>query len=318
MSSASSPEPRPPDEPTPKLKSAFNIVLDALIVCSILTAVLAGFAVLLWTLVAFGQNGKSNQTSCAPRETENGFRGSAEFYGLGIRLGVYFQWWASLIANLFLPNDWRAMFAAYLVFSTALIVALIMSTFQHACTFTIEIIVVLFIFWGGYIGLLHSTRTAIAAVQEMSDNVDFGTRLSYALAAPTWIGIAFSIWFWLRLAIAGEVDFTPTPGGTSYFMFARVSPDTKAASRFIVVVCFYFAWNTVTYVIGFIAGYLWSSLRDLYRLFFQKDRRPTIESQQTGLSQVESQHPATEQDRRGKFKSYTKMYANSHCSAMYY
>jgi hypothetical protein len=153
-----------PDEPTSRLRRAINIISYGLIVPAFALAIVGCFAVLLWALITFAQNVNPDAADCAARETENGFIGNPEFYGFGIRLGIYFQWWASLIANLYLPNEWASLFATFLAFSIALIVVILMLIFQHACTFTGEIIAVLFIFWGGYTGLVYSTKATIAAV----------------------------------------------------------------------------------------------------------------------------------------------------------
>jgi len=273
MSNASPPEHHEPKGPISRLEHATSIIIQGLIAPAIVLVVIGSFAILLWTLIAFAQTGNLDALDCVSRETGNGFIGNPDFYGFGIRLGIYCQWWASLIANLFLPNEWASMFGAFLAFSIALIVAVIMLTFQHACTFTAEVIVILFIYWGGYTGLVYSTNTAITSILE-SKTQSFSTGLSFALAAPTWLGIGFSMWFWLRLATAGEVDFTPTPGGTSYFILAHVSTDTKAASRFIVFICFIFAWNLVSYSVGFATGWFWAFVKILYHLLSDGDERP--------------------------------------------
>lgn len=277
MSGDTSQEVAPSETQTTREKST-AIIITLLIVYSIGFIVMAGFSIVLWTLVAFAQDNPSGGGDCLFREAGNGFSGNSDFYGFGIRLGIYFQWWASLIANVFKLEDRGSMYAGYLVFSIALIVALLMLTFQHACTFTAEIIVILFIHWGGFIGLLYSSDAASTRYDRFSR---LGIGKSYTMAAPLWIGTAFSTWFWLRLATAGEVDFQPTPGGTSYFVFSRVSTDTKAASRFIVFLCFIFGWILVSCLLGYMAGFLWGSVRRLRSVLLHSDEESGVETQVT-------------------------------------
>jgi hypothetical protein len=55
----------------------------------------------------------SGEELCKERSTEDGFEGDPDFYGLGIRVGLYIQWFASIVANVFLPEERRFMAAAY-------------------------------------------------------------------------------------------------------------------------------------------------------------------------------------------------------------
>lgn len=50
--------------------------------------------------------------------------------------------------------------------------------------------------------------------------------------------ILISAWFWIRLAAVGEVDFNPTPAGTSFFLLSHVTPKgLRPASIFMSFVC---------------------------------------------------------------------------------
>ena len=262
------------DETThkPSNKEKLNYVglyLTSLLTSLVLLTPPAGFGIIIWALVAYVQSANSNLPDCTARFVDNGFTGNSDFYGLGIRLGVYLQWWASLLANIFLPNEWYSMLGAYMVFSLALIVALLVLSFQHTCTFTAEIIIVLFMYWGGFSALTYSCSAVVKPMMG-KEATGFGTGLNMALIAPMWTGIAFSTWFWLRLATAGEVDFTPTPGGTLYFLLARISAQNKPASRFVVFVCFFFGWVVVISGIGYMIGYSFGLVWGSTKLFYQR------------------------------------------------
>ena len=77
-----------------------------------------------------------------------------------------------------------------------------------------------------------------------------------------------------------RMDFARTPGGTRYFLFAPISTDTKAAARFIVVLCFYFAGTLIYSYIGYISRILWGAARNLYSLWIGRHREAQTTSSQ--------------------------------------
>jgi hypothetical protein len=104
-------------------------------------------------LAIFAKKNHADPSLCANRVSERcGFIGNQDFYGLGIRLGLYIQWIASLFAYACLPEERRGLAGAYATFSFALSVALLILAFENQCTFDAEIIIILFIFFGGVFG----------------------------------------------------------------------------------------------------------------------------------------------------------------------
>lgn len=191
-------------------------------------------ALLTWALVSHAQGSPGNSKACdarnLPEGVGDGFTGNSDFYGLGIRLGIYFQWLASLIANPLLKSERASMAGAYLTFSLALAVAVLLLAFQHDCTFTAEIIIVLNIFWGGTLLVMVPFVQLLADIQT--------TGLGLALLPLILSMLPVSAWFWLRLALYGEVDFAPTKGGTSFFLLARVTHShIQAVSCFTAALC---------------------------------------------------------------------------------
>ena len=63
---------------------------------------LLAFPLLLWSLVRYGELGFGKiDDNCVERVKQaRGFDGDSDFYGLGIRLGIYLQWIAASITNL--------------------------------------------------------------------------------------------------------------------------------------------------------------------------------------------------------------------------
>lgn len=200
----------------------------AAVVAIILT--LSPIALLTWALVTYAQGTARDPKACKDRNLTEGFIGNSDFYGLGIRLGIYFQWLASLIANPLLKSERASMAGSYLTFSLALAVAVLLLAFQHACAFTAEIIIVLNIFWGGTLLVM------VPFVQLLADIRTTG--LGLALIPLILSMLPVSAWFWLRLALHGEVDFVPTNGGTSFFLLARVTHShLQAVSCFMAALC---------------------------------------------------------------------------------
>jgi hypothetical protein len=209
---------------------------------------LAGIAILLWALVVFAQN-NAGELSCTSREVTKGFIGNSDFYGLGIRIGVYLQWWASLITDIFVPSQWYTMIVSQSIFSLSLIIALIVLAFQHSCTFTVDIIIVLALFWGGIITISGGPSLA---KRPYKPGLGFLSVLLLLLV----IGCGFSTWFWLRLSTVGEADFQPTPGGSVLFLFAHVWIHNKAATGFHLFVAFLFGLPLVSGIACMVVGEL--------------------------------------------------------------
>jgi hypothetical protein len=190
---------------------------------------LAAIALLIWALLRFGEKPPNIANLCTDRNLVQGFVGNSDYYGLGIRLGLYIQWMTQIIANVIMPGERRSAAAAGMVFFAALMVAMFLSIFKHQCTYTVEIILIQLIFWPGL--FIISIPFSISAA----------TRKHYlglvgAMGCLFYPMLIVSIWFWIRYATVGEQDFTPTPGGTTLFLFTKISgPATHPASLALAV-----------------------------------------------------------------------------------
>ena len=223
--------------------------------------ILTGFALFVWALVHFAENNHQVNSGCSERVSGIGFVGNADFYGLGIRLGVYLQWIAQFLANCFLSAEWKSILGASIVFALALTIAVLLLTFEHECTFTAEIIVILFIFWGGLIVSYYGSPIVDNMGKSIPDRRFVGTNM--ATAPPLLLMQIFSLWFWIRLATAGEIDYAPTPGGTFYFLLDRVSAPSKPPARFMVFLCAYLVYGSFGWLLGSLGGYLYG----VFKLF---------------------------------------------------
>lgn len=215
----------------------FKLSLSHQAVATLIATVLTftPVALLVWALVTYGQGNARDPGSCngslsdEDRRLSIGFTGNSDFYGLGIRIGIYLQWLASLIANPFLKNERATMAGGYLTFSLAFAIAMLLLTFQRECAFTAEVIVVLTIFWGGTILVMVPFVRLLVDIET--------TGLGLALIPLMLSMLPVSAWFWFRLAFFGEIDFLASPGkGTYSFFLAKVPPNhLQALSIFIAI-----------------------------------------------------------------------------------
>ena len=71
------------------------------------------------------------------------FAGNPEFYGLGIRLGVYTQLLSTLLANHWLPAELSSAWDANFVFLAALLIATIKSAASVPSLLAVEVFILL-------------------------------------------------------------------------------------------------------------------------------------------------------------------------------
>lgn len=203
---------------------------------------LAIFGVIIWALVRHGEKSPTAvDASCNSRFGDPvGFEGDADFYGLGIRLGVYLQWLTNLITVGYLEKERRHALTTYHIFSISITVALFVKIFASACTFSAEIFIVLVLFWGGYsivqipmmkamekteIHRLAGNQYWVVQMFVPSRLMMSSRRLKWSMWLLNLMMSPIMVWFWVRVAAAEGVDFASTPGGTVYFFFARIHGD---------------------------------------------------------------------------------------------
>ena len=252
----SMPRPRRP------LVVAFKIILRV-------ASYLAIFGVIIWALVRYGEKSPTAvDISCNSRFGDPvGFEGDADFYGLGIRLGVYLQWLTNLITVGYLEKERLHALTTYHIFSISITVALFVKIFASACTFSAEIFIVLVLFWGGYsivqIPMMKAMENTeihrLAGKQYWAFKIFFPTiptrlimssrRLKWSMWLLNLMMSPIMVWFWARVAAAEGVDFASTPGGTVYFFFARIHGNAvKPFSLFMATAStFNFLW--IVYVL---------------------------------------------------------------------
>lgn len=223
-------------------------------------------ALFIWSCVEYGQFSHSKQDHCTKRTQgyTTGFDGDEDFYGFGIRLGIYLQWLASLIATGLLGFERRTLTTAYLGAQIAMLAAFLALMFRNACVFTAEAIVILYFLLGGISSVLGPD---LVAGLIGGRDTRLLRRLDFAIVFLVSLIATIASWFWIRLAIVGDgFDFMSTPGGTSIFLIDQVHVDElKVASAIMAIICLYLAvctfekavWLVVTRMKFFPKDLIW-------------------------------------------------------------
>jgi hypothetical protein len=99
----------------------------------------------LMLVLLFKQFKSPNGEQCEEPPIECGFVGNEDAYGMGIRVGAYLQWISGILVIRFCRPDEKALIASSMTFSSALVLAILYSTFNKGCTYELEIIIILWI-----------------------------------------------------------------------------------------------------------------------------------------------------------------------------
>ena len=206
--------------------------------------------IVLWALIHYRQPRPVDASQCSSRFTDKGFEGNADFYGLGIRLGIYMQWCSIIVSKAWFSNTSRFQAASFSALSSAMLVALFLLIFRDGCTFTVEIIVAIFFILGG---------TSVGSIVETGEdlNLEFNLTefrgLEIQQCIIVMLALPIAAWFWIRMASVGEHDFVRTPGGTSMFFFAHIHGHqllivSKYLAFFSIWLGTYLLWAPLLYV----------------------------------------------------------------------
>ena len=231
-----------------------RIIAISKVVLKLIPLILA-VSLLPWALVRHGEQSLAS-ASCEDRlQRAVGFEGDPDFYGLGIRVGLYLQWISSFVTNCFTPNERRAVLTSYAIFNLSITAATLARVFGEQCTFAAELFVVLTMFWGGLNIVIVPVARAIgnedfsaSADADFLRNYNRRWQLRWSLSLLQYIMSSVTVWFWARLAAVDYQVFAPTPGGNSVFFFARFQgASIKGLSIFMAVAsAINFVWLTFT------------------------------------------------------------------------
>ncbi len=158
----------------------------------------------------FSRAAQENAALCKARLKPNGecgFQGNPDMYGLGLRLGVYLQWFACNLSLTFVAHPEKNLPDASLVYSFAIALAIVLATFQDTCVYFVEAFILINIAFGG---TLHLDLT----------KWEKGSWRRPALLIFYLIIFPYSCWFWKQ---GMQKHFRDTPCGTQLFLFGRIS-----------------------------------------------------------------------------------------------
>jgi heme/copper-type cytochrome/quinol oxidase subunit 4 len=180
----------------------------------------------------------------AKRNDDCGFEGNSDLYGLGIRLGVYFQWASAQIIYGWYPEGRNELAESYLVFLFAITIAIIVITAQAEPTYAAEILILTYIIFGGIftvvsIGIRQRHRSRVEGGEHQVQTLIFTIILASASV--------YCSWFWLH---GLHHNVLQTPCGTFGFLFAKVSLYNKSVYKFFAFLSVYFAF---AYTVGLLA-----------------------------------------------------------------
>lgn len=196
----------------------------------------------------------------AHRSGECGFEGNPDLYGLGIRLGVYLQWLSGLIVYLWYPEGRDDITEPYLIFLIAVCIAALVQTAKPESTFAVEILILIFIVFGGFytvlsIGLRERYRRRIK-------RVEFNP-FYYVASVSLLAGVStYCSWFWLS---GIHVNFQRTPCGSYTFLFAKVSIYNSSVYRFLAACSIYLAIFSDIYYLWLISSGVFVAFKKTFR-----------------------------------------------------
>jgi hypothetical protein len=187
------------------------------------------FAIVHSSPIAIESSLYSLPESLHPRDVVNTdaqclITGNSDFYGLGIRLGVYLQWITSLIANRYIEDEIDSNLDTNTIFLFALFVALAVATAQSSFQSSVEIVVLLQLCFGFIFSVVSiwglRTRTQIGKDSKRYPLLGSFVRLSMATLLSS-----YGVWFWF----SGLEHFSRP--GCPTFTFLLVKVDISSAAQ---------------------------------------------------------------------------------------
>ncbi|KAK3376828.1 hypothetical protein B0T24DRAFT_230306 [Lasiosphaeria ovina] len=190
---------------------------------------------------------------------------ATDYYGLGVRLGVYFAWGASWIANTIVPSEFRPAADTSTIFLLALLIAMANDSMTRALS-NLDGLILMHLCGGTVFGVLslwgYRTRLYLnqgpRAVRAFGG---FGTHIRLVLS----LGVSiFGLWFWLygvngTLSSLGPDDGSEPPNSPECevlytFFFAKVRAAGGIRIYYIVVCVSCTVWFSIMFLVSSLAG----------------------------------------------------------------
>ena len=181
--------------------------------------------------------------------------GNPDLYGLGIRLGIYFQLTSTSLAGRLLPEETLSTWDTNSIFLLAVFAAVSKSTvsgaIQYAEAYVMLQLMFAFLicaFPKGFGALVRSTLRGIILGFSQKDKELLKANLGLSVLGNQWrqalaTAVAcYNVWFWFR--------FKPSGGCEAYmFLFARVSAFSGAQGFYRAFAVLYLTYQAIKYLI---------------------------------------------------------------------
>ena len=155
---------------------------------------------------------EASQSPKQSNETDCGFAGNSDIYGVGIRIGYYTQALSVWIANYFVLSEAKTLRSTNLLFMFAVLIGLFALSNKSPHVFAIEAFLLLQLsFATFYIGVVDWTRYSKKYWR-------FSPGRNTLMSITNLCAIGYNAWFWWT----GLDKMNKTPCGTYAFFFTRV------------------------------------------------------------------------------------------------
>lgn len=166
-----------------------------------------------------------------------GYDGNADLYGLGIRLAFYLQWTSSWIIDRWYLQERRNLHETYTVFVLALMITIVVITAQNQPIFAADLIILSYIIFGGtFTAFTIQTRKRSRSMKTETSEISFIVLVTVVVVMTA--ALIYYAWFWLYGA---RRYFSATPCGTFFFLFGKISWETRPAAVILSVISIIFA-----------------------------------------------------------------------------
>lgn len=181
--------------------------------------------------------------------------GNPDLYGLGIRLGIYFQLTSTSLTSRLLPEETLSAWDTNSIFLLAVFAAVSKSTVSGAIQYAEAYIMLQLMFAflicafpKGFGALVRSTVRGVTLGFSQKDKELLKANLGLSVLGNQWrqalaAAVAcYNVWFWFR--------FEPSGGCEAYiFLFARVSASSGAQGFYRAFAVLYLTYQAIKYLI---------------------------------------------------------------------
>ncbi|KAM7190042.1 hypothetical protein V8F20_009875 [Naviculisporaceae sp. PSN 640] len=192
---------------------------------------------------------------------------ATDYYGLGVRLGVYFAWLGSYLANTILPSEFGAAMDTSTIFLLTLLIAMTNDSRTKGLT-QVDGLVLMHLCGGTVFGVLSLWGYRTRLYRELGPRAvrkfgGFGTHIRLAVSLAVSV---FGCWFWLYgvnnylTELGGPNDDQSDPPnppecGTLYtFFFAKIRADGPIRYYYAVVCATCILYFGIMFLVSSLAG----------------------------------------------------------------